>query len=307
MERLLADLDEGQRKLRMRAGRAPGVTAHAAALARLRAAVAARPRVVLLGEVNSGKTSLANRLLDQVVLPAGVVANTQRPLVLHYADTISATGITHHGRVDLAAGEAGRAPPPGLQRIEIGMPSQRLKSFDLVDTPGLADPTLLDTLPARPGDVLLWCTLATQAWKESERRLWMSLPPRLRRHAILVATHMDCLRDDNDVRKLRGRLAAEAAGSFRTVALVSATPDRDGPGPRPPHDDGLAELERQIAERLSAMARRRNAAAYRVANHIIRRALRLLEHAAAVSPGASTAGRNAVIAAAQTRSPGALA
>src|ERR1700730_802746 len=137
MEGLLADLREAERKLRLRADAAPGVVAHANALARLAAVLSARPRVILVGEVNAGKTSLANLLLDQAVLPAGVVANTRRPLVLRYADTIDVTGVTSDGRIALA-GDAGQHPEVRLERIEVGIPSRRLRSFDLVDTPGIA-------------------------------------------------------------------------------------------------------------------------------------------------------------------------
>jgi Dynamin family len=287
MEELLADLREAQRKLRLRGDCSPGVIEHANALARLEALIAARPRVVLIGEVNAGKTSLANRLLGQAVLPAGAVANTRWPVILHYAETISVAGITRDARIDLTLGDGEMDHAPGLQRLEVGMPSPRLADFDLVDTPGLSPATRFDGFECRAGDLLLWCTLATQAWKESERRLWMSLPGRYRRDAILVATHEDCLRSDDDVRKVRARLAVEAAGCFRSIALVGAgRSERTGRRERRDderEDDGVARLVERIAESLAAMSGRRASCGYLAANRIIRKALTLLQPARPVA------------------------
>ena len=68
---------------------------------------------------------------------------------------------------------------------------------------------------------LLWCTVSTQAWKESERTAWRNLPARLRARGLLVATHADLLHERRDVDKLLQRLRGEGSGLFRDVVLVS--------------------------------------------------------------------------------------
>jgi len=88
MKQLLADLGDAERHLRRRAERIPGLLAHADALARLQALASVRPRVILVGESNVGKTSIANLLLGQAVLPDSVITNTRRPLVLHHSATV---------------------------------------------------------------------------------------------------------------------------------------------------------------------------------------------------------------------------
>ena len=70
-------------------------------------------------------------------------------------------------------------------------------------------------------DIALWCTLSTQAWKESERTAWEEIPARLRSRGLLVATHRDLLSDATDVEKLLDRLRDEAGPSFRDVLPMS--------------------------------------------------------------------------------------
>jgi hypothetical protein len=272
MQNLLADLAQAERKLRSAGAGRPDVVAHANDLAGLVRIVSAPPRVVLLGEVNSGKTSLANRLLDEPVLPVGVLANTRRPQIIYYSERTTITGLTPDGRIDLLADHKADADA-AVEHIEIGIPSRRLQNFHLLDTPGVTpmsqfDPTALPTC-----DLFVWCTLATQAWRESERSYWMSLPPRYQRNAILVATHRDCLRHEGEANQVRARLTVETSSVFRSIVMVGKRSAADA---EMPDDGNLAELDKRINEGLADISKRRIAATYRIAGHIVRRGLTLM-------------------------------
>jgi hypothetical protein len=363
MDELLTDLREAQRKLAARVRRLPALGEHLDALVRLETIATARPRVIVLGEPNAGKTSVANLLLDAAVLPDSVVANTRRPLVLHYADAVGVTAIAGKETIALpidmtesgaqvapeqshvpvewqgrAAGttlppvggegrsasrsEADRGggtilarnllqhPPPRslrsrpspplrggrvesatqvesyasvphvivarFDRIDVGLPNPRLSAFDLMDTPGLSSSAQLDELELRSTDMLIWCTVATQAWKDSERRLWTSIPARHRRDAVLVATHGDALRN-GDLRKVRARLAAETQDLFGTIVFVKAGGSIERASDMLP-GSGEAELAITIEDGLRAIRKRRHDAVCRLACEIMGEALTLLEH-----------------------------
>jgi hypothetical protein len=96
--------------------------------------------------------------------------------------------------------------------------------MQLLDLPGFADPKFrgpgIDTA-VHDVHAVLWCTMSTQAWKESERTIWENLPARLRARSLLVATHADLLHDARDADKLLHRLHRESAPLFQGVVLVA--------------------------------------------------------------------------------------
>lgn len=190
-----------------------------AGLARMEAALARPPRVVILGEVNSGKTSIADLLLGVGLLPSSVVANTRWPALIRYGETAALYAIGSDRRrltnEDLDALPADM----DLKALEICLPNERLKEIEILDTPTLSEAAAFDN----DGDIRIWCTVATRAWTESERAVWSALPRRNWRNALLVATHKDALENPADAIKIEWRLRAVAGDMFRDIMLVSAT------------------------------------------------------------------------------------
>lgn len=228
-----AALQAGLRLTRERL--APLAAAHASAAAASRALGRldkrlSRPlRVALLGEFNTGKSSLARLLLGSAMPAPGVLPETTVPVLFRYAERPELFLVSSNGeRRAIVAGTV----PPGLggesiTLVEAALPLRLLRRVEILDVPGTANPASgTSEVPAhivRDTHFALWCTPATQAWKGSEQRAWLALPRRLRPASLLVATHMDLLREHTDREKVMNRLRRETRGYFRDVAMISTT------------------------------------------------------------------------------------
>lgn len=173
--------------------------------------------VILLGEPNSGKTTVANTLLAGGTLPTSVIPNTRYPVLLRYGNLVGVIGHTTSG-LKLPITSVDDIRGQQLAFLEISMPNPRLRDFEIVDTPGLFE---LGSIEGRadisPLRIPIWCTSATQAWKESERRAWMRLHPALRRRGMLAVTRLDLIPDPAQRTRLITRLQTEAGPHFRQI------------------------------------------------------------------------------------------
>jgi hypothetical protein len=244
----------------VKAGNAPRIGADtsgqrlavaARALERIEAYLARPPRIAVLGEFNTGKSSLINLLLGSPLLPAGVLTRTDAPHLLRHAEA----------------------------------PLDILRHVELLDTPGSGDAGSPRT--AADEDVVtrqvgrahgaVWCTLATQAWKNSEQSQWLALRPRLRRNSLLVVTHGDSLHNDRDRGKVLERLQGEAGELFGGIALVSITRATRARGPEGQVSDaalwresGGESLSAKVFDLIGRLAVERSQAAALAARRITR-------------------------------------
>jgi hypothetical protein len=180
-------------------------------------------RIAVIGEFNSGKSTLTNLLVRLESLPTAVISNTCIPTLLFHAPEPKIFAVYHDRRREQLRASS-RASSQDIYRLEVGLPSERLRAIQILDLPGLADarfdgPT--DDFASHAADVALWCTVSTQAWKESERAAWEEIPTRLRSRGLLLATHCDLLRNATDLDKLLCRLRDEAGPSFREILPIS--------------------------------------------------------------------------------------
>jgi hypothetical protein len=207
-----------------RAGSAETILAPAIrALRRLELRLARPLRIAVVGEFNSGKSTLTNLLVRIESLPTAVISNTCIPTLLYHAPEPELF-VVYHDRQRQRLRASSEASLENIFRLEVGLPSQRLQAVEILDLPGLADARFdgsITDLGTHGVDVALWCTLSTQAWKESERAAWEEIPTRLRERGLLVATHRDLLHDDGDIDKVLHRLRDEAGSSFRDILPMS--------------------------------------------------------------------------------------
>ncbi len=224
------------------------------ALGRVAKAVARPLRIAILGESNSGKSSLANLIIGDMTLPALPVANTRLPTLLQYAPVAFARAVHSSGeRFALSASES--VSLEGIIRIEVGLPSEALKMIELLDFPGSANPLFPTELLAalrHDIDAAIWATVATQAWRETERSAWMRLPERIRNRGLLAVTHCDLIATEEDFKKLRGRLEAAAKPHFSGMCFVAAPSGQPADAPEPAGAGYFSSQIRQLAQQFSS-------------------------------------------------------
>jgi hypothetical protein len=184
-------------------------------------------RIVVIGEFNSGKTTLVNALLGTPVLPTSFTRHTAYPTVVGFAAKPRLRAeLIGRRRVAVPWSAIDGTPAPHIRRLHVGMPIERLKALRAVDTPGFGlgdEEDEARTLCAcRGAATVIWCTPAMQAWKASELRTWLSLPRSVRGRGVLAVTFMDALPSPGDAGRLLARLHADAGPHFRRIVTFSS-------------------------------------------------------------------------------------
>ena len=186
-----------------------------------------KPRVMVAGEFSSGKTKLINGLLAQEVLPSNVTATALPPIWL----VSGALGLV---AVDL---EGNERPAASLQEVRVedtsycvlSHPAPCLRHFDIIDTPGNSDPNIPSESWERMldfADTVVWCSNATQAWRQSEKSVWTDMPERLL-SATMIITHADRMTDAHSADRVKRRVTREASRFFDHIVMASLINDED--------------------------------------------------------------------------------
>jgi len=245
-------------------------------LERIEAALARPVRVVILGEYNSGKTSVADLLIGDGLLPTSVVANTHVPVLINFAEQPAIVGVDLDGnriRIDSDSDDPLTDIP--FRALQVALPLNRLRNYQVLDTPPSVPPSAF----VDDADILIWCTVATRAWTETERAVWAGLPQRCRRNALLVATHRDGLQSESECGRVTDRLNTVTRGLFREVVLVAADNDDEDSLPDEASRRSAQELRDTVDRFATEIAARRA----RKADKIVRRLARLAFHNFATS------------------------
>lgn len=171
---------------------------------------------------DGSKTRLTSKAVSRIT---ACEPETSKPLTnVIYDATNPSRPSLHAGTV--AANLLGGGPAAhsdGGRLIELGLPQPILREVELMEARDypwdrVAPPV---TRAFRFVDIAIWCTLSTQAWKETERAAWRAIPAGHRRLAALVITYKDAVRNAKDEEKILARLWNEARGVFNSVVLVS--------------------------------------------------------------------------------------
>jgi hypothetical protein len=184
-------------------------------------------RISVVGELNAGKTELANLILGVQLLPTSVINNTLCPAIIRYGEVQSVRHYRDEKRFEETdASGLHRLVQREGYRVECDLPLPLLRSIEIADLPPF------QTLAFRASrvssllwrsDILVWCSRATKAWTASEKTIWLQLPRRLKANCLFVLTHADKLSADA-LQAVIERVTSEIPTAEGAAPLVLATP-----------------------------------------------------------------------------------
>lgn len=183
-----------------------------------------RPRIALMGEFSAGKSTLANLMIGADHLPVQVVATRLPPVWISYGNS-EPVAVDTNGHVTKCSPETFPEQDIGnVAFIRLQRKERILKQCDIIDMPGIADPNMPAAvwerlLPAADG--VVWCSPATQAWRQSEAAVWEKLDARFCENSILLLTRADMLLNERDKAKVLQRVRNDASASFNQTLLIS--------------------------------------------------------------------------------------
>lgn len=181
-----------------------------------------KPRLLVAGEFSAGKTRLISGLLGEAVLPSNVTSTALPPVWLVHGEAPKLAV-----PLDGATREIDGVSDLDVETTRYGIlahPAPILDSFEIIDTPGNSDPNIPAETWQRMvdyADAVVWCTNATQAWRQSEKSVWQEMPEALRGSATLLITHADRMADQRSADRVLRRVQREAGDFFAHFMLVS--------------------------------------------------------------------------------------
>ncbi|MGV6805108.1 MAG: dynamin family protein [Ruegeria sp.] len=183
-----------------------------------------KPVFALMGEFSAGKSTLMNFLLRKHALPTQVTATQLPPVWFSWGNKPAYVQKHDGGTQPIDLDQLDQVGVNDAQFIRIYLEADILEAVDLIDTPGISDPKIQADVWRRAvgqANGVLWCTHSTQAWRETERATWVSLPERLQNNSLLLVTRADAL-GQKDRQKVLRRINREAGHLFNRTILFSA-------------------------------------------------------------------------------------
>ena len=193
-----------------------------------------KPRIAIMGEFSVGKSTLSNLLIGSNPLPVRVTATQLPPVWMSFGDQPAYREDLEGNVIPIDIEQLDQVPLEETAVIRIFLKSDILELCDLIDMPGISDPNMPAEIWQRVlhnADGVLWCTHATQAWRQSEAAVWKSMPPELYESSFLLITRIDKLLTERDRQKVVKRVRRETQGLFAGLFPISLTEALAG------HDD----------------------------------------------------------------------
>jgi len=211
-----------------------------------------------MGEFSAGKSTLTNLFLGQRPLPEKVTATRLAPVWIAKGQKAPFRERLDGEHEQISLHNLDDVPVEDTRTIRMFFEADVLELCDIIDFPGISDPNMDAEVWQRvveEVDVVLWCTHATQAWRQSESAAWATIPPEVQARSFLLVTRFDKLATDRDRNRVMARIRHETKGKFAEVfpmQLLKAL--NAGDDIEAWEDSGAAALLTQLGKSLSDYA-----------------------------------------------------
>ena len=175
-------------------------------------------RVAICGEFRAGKSAMLNALFRENLLKDNV-GNDARPTVFaEWGESPRIDYFDHSGH-ELAGASGG---DDGVRNIQITFGNADLSRFEFVEIPfSNAENLTREQLElVRSSDILIWVTIASQAWRLTEKTIFEALGEARPEHCILAVSRADKLRSKADQDKISGRIGRETGAHFQGTVFM---------------------------------------------------------------------------------------
>lgn len=194
-------------------------------------------KISILGHFSSGKSTFINTLLNAEILPYGIVPVTAKIVQIKYAQTpflrvLYSNGFEEIHTLDKISRFCDqREKIIDVDKIFIYYPSEILKDFTIIDTPGLNSKNLKDTKESLDifdkTDIVFWLSFIESCGKNSEKNDLELIPEFAKKMGLFIATQKDKI-NNTDVLKTIEYVKNNFANSFYDVFAVSSKMYKNG-------------------------------------------------------------------------------
>lgn len=187
--------------------------------------------VAIVGQFSSGKSSFLNAILEDDILPTGVVPVTAKPTYIKYAPNKMLKALFNDGREayydvsEIGAFVDQRFSLKDVKNLTIYVPNKFLKKVSFVDTPGLNSRSDADTLETKKvlkeASGLIWISLIDNAARNSELDELSLVPNSLKQNAICLLNQKDKI-SDNEISNVLQHAKITYKEYFSDVLAISS-------------------------------------------------------------------------------------